>query len=211
MSPRWYCRPTTTLFSVARQKSHRFTLTTVTILKTKDVIQGGKTSKWEIICGCARPTFLFLRKITLTKSVDTTMLTFFFFMFFNLNSYCEGRIDRINNKSKGWIKPNWLQYYPVWLALNIFMVLQRWSSMKRRDHTERGYFFLPSSSPEENWDGVNVKKLSVSLFGSFLSFQRLTSQRKADMCGTLSSLCLINSVSSAATAGSDSKSYSHRM
>lgn len=139
----------------------------------------------KIICGCARPTFLFLRKITLTKSVDTTMLTFFFFMFFNLNSYCEGRIDRINNKSKSWIKANWLQYYPVWLALNIFMVLQRWSSMKRRDHTDRSYLFSLSSSPEENWDGVNIEKLSVSLSGSFLSFQRLTSQREADMCAWL--------------------------
>jgi len=34
-------------------------------------------------------TFLFLRIITLTKSVDMTMLTFFFFIFFSLNSYCE--------------------------------------------------------------------------------------------------------------------------
>lgn len=189
-------------FSLLQDKNHtgsRWQLW----LKTKMSFKVRKQVNGKIICGCARPTFLFLRKITLTKSVDTTMLTFFFFMFFNLNSYCEGRIDRINNKSKSWIKANWLQYYPVWLALNIFMVLQRWSSMKRRDHTDRSYLFSLSSSLEENWDGVNIEKLSVSLSGSFLSFQRLTSQREADMCGTLSSLCLINSVSS--------KSYSHRM
>lgn len=83
--------------------------------------------------------------------------------------------------------------------------------MKQKDHTERSYLFSLSSSPQENWDGVNIEKLSVSLSGSFLSFQRLTSQRETDMFGTLSSLCLINSVSSAATAGSDSKSYRHRM
>lgn len=171
-------------FSLLQDKNHtgsRWQLW----LKTKMSFKVRKQVNGKIICGCARPTFLFLRKITLTKSVDTTMLTFFFFMFFNLNSYCEGRIDRINNKSKSWIKANWLQYYPVWLALNIFMVLQRWSLMKRRDHTDRSYLFSLSSSPEENWDGVNIEKRSVSLSGSFLSFQRLTSQREADMCGTL--------------------------
>lgn len=33
-------------------------------------------------------TFLFVRRTTLMESVDTTMLTFFFLMFFSLNSYC---------------------------------------------------------------------------------------------------------------------------
>lgn len=37
-------------------------------------------------------TFFLLRKITLTLSVDTTMLTFFFFIFFSLNSYCKGKM-----------------------------------------------------------------------------------------------------------------------
>lgn len=41
-------------------------------------------------------TFLFLRRTTLMESVDTTMLTFFFLMFFSLNSYCEGRATTFN-------------------------------------------------------------------------------------------------------------------
>lgn len=40
-------------------------------------------------------TFLFLRRTTLMASVDTTMFTFFFFMFFSLNSYCGGRATQI--------------------------------------------------------------------------------------------------------------------
>lgn len=39
---------------------------------------------------------------------------------------------------------------------------------------------------------VNIEKLSVSVPGSCLSFQRPTSQREADLCGTLSSLSMIN-------------------
>lgn len=34
-------------------------------------------------------TFFFFLRLTLTPSTDTTMLTFFFLMFFTLNSYCE--------------------------------------------------------------------------------------------------------------------------
>lgn len=45
---------------------------------------------------CEGLTFLFLRRMTLMESVDTTMLTFFFFMFFSLNSYCGGRATTFN-------------------------------------------------------------------------------------------------------------------
>ena len=47
-------------------------------------------------------TFFFLRRITLTQSVDTTMLTFFFFMFFSLNSYC-GKKGKVYWQNTAWL------------------------------------------------------------------------------------------------------------
>lgn len=41
-------------------------------------------------CPClTAPTLRFLRRITLMESVEITILTFFFLMFFSLNSYCQ--------------------------------------------------------------------------------------------------------------------------
>lgn len=39
-------------------------------------------------------TFFFFLKLTFTPSTDTTMLTFFFLMFFTLNSYCKEKTNR---------------------------------------------------------------------------------------------------------------------
>ena len=47
-------------------------------------------------------TFLFLRKITLMASVDTTMLTFFFLIFFSLNSYCKEVRGDVEIPLHGW-------------------------------------------------------------------------------------------------------------
>lgn len=70
--------PTTNLFSVAGNRK---------------VLKEFRFRKTDV---CEGLTFLFLCRMTLMESVDTTMLTFFFFMFFSLNSYCEGRAATFN-------------------------------------------------------------------------------------------------------------------
>lgn len=55
--------------------------------------------------GARSPTFCFLRRITFTPSTETMRLTFFFLMFFALNSYYEegeGRETGVSRDGKSW-------------------------------------------------------------------------------------------------------------
>lgn len=72
-------------------------------------------------------TFFFLCRITLMQSVDTTILTFFFFIFFSLNSYCEGKITlKFKVGQKGKFKPKWLHGVT---SVKYHMGSLRWSSL----------------------------------------------------------------------------------
>lgn len=62
---------------------------------------------------------------------------------------------------------------------------------RRRERALRKIFLI-SFFFGEIWVRVNTKKLTDSVHGSCLSFQRKTSQREADMCGTLLSFSMIN-------------------
>lgn len=75
--------------------------------------------------------------------------------------------------------------------MELFIQDKWYIGKERRDHAD-GKIFLTIFFLGEIGDWVNSEKLSVSVSGSCLSFQRQTSQREADMCGTLSSLSMIN-------------------
>lgn len=78
---------------------------------------------------------------------------------------------------------------PAQMAL---FIQDKWFIGKeRRDHAHRK-IFLTVFFLWEMWGWVNTEKLSVSVPGSCLSFQRQASRGEAGMCGTLSSLCVIN-------------------
>lgn len=92
VSPILYSHPMSTLFSVTTLKDNNWDI----FYKTAETVQG----IWSNKMVSKGLTFFFLRKITLTKSVDTTMLTFFFFIFFSLNSYCGGRMIELTDLAK---------------------------------------------------------------------------------------------------------------
>lgn len=120
-------------------------------------------------------TFFFLRSSTLTQSVETRMFTFFFLMFFSLNSYCgEKKMTEISRKS------NQNNLLPV--------KSYSWDERERRGE-DRGDIFIPFSG--DMWDWVNTQKLSASVSGGFLFFKAFKSrlfQRDEDMRDTFISL-----------------------
>lgn len=112
-------------------------------------------------------TFLFLRRITLMQSVDTTMLTFFFFIFFSLNSYCEGEKKKtVKNSQNDHLI--WCDQHQISQELAEFRLFAQdiWHIGKERLDGAHRKIFLMSFFWGEMGVWVNIKKLSVSVPGS---------------------------------------------
>ena len=90
----------------------------------------------------------FLRRITFTLSVDTTMLTFFFFIFFSLNSYWGGRMIlsltfqvQAKKEVQTQMKPDWLLCYWNYISLSPaeteLFTRENWNIGKARRDNDR--------------------------------------------------------------------------